>query len=155
MIYDINSEVNTIPDIIKNALYKIHSEKVKTVVLMKQIEKDLILKDSLILTVDNIIFAGEEKEHESIKEKLKEQEMNVVDLKGMLNPESIAENAVDLNVNLMKWRMCPFLDTEIIRKQKKRLHSEASLVFFLAKVPLAWLWYSPSPAVPRVIPRVQ
>ena len=28
-----------------------------------------------------------------------------VDLKQMFKPETITENAVDLNINLMKWRM--------------------------------------------------
>jgi ubiquitin-like modifier-activating enzyme ATG7 len=138
MIYDINAEVNTIPTIVKNALYKFHSDKVKNVVLMKQIEKDLIFKNSLTLTISNIVFSPEEKVGESIKSMLPEQEMNVVDLKGMLNPESIAENAVDLNVNLMKWRMCPFLDTDIIRKQKYLLVGAGTLGCHVSRCLLGW-----------------
>mgnify|MGYP007104126375 FL=1 len=57
-----------------------------------------------------------EKDNESAKNAVKNIESSKVDLKGMFNPETIAENAVDLNINLMKWRMCPGLDTDRDRK---------------------------------------
>ena len=138
LLYDCNSELNTIPDLIKNALYKVNSEKVNSVVLLKNIEKDLSFKNSLFLGLSNVLLNGIEKEKESIQLSVKDVEMNTVDLKGMFNPESIAENAVDLNINLMKWRMCPGLDTEIIRKQKYLLVGAGTLGCHVSRALLGW-----------------
>ena len=37
LLYDINSEVNTIPILIKNSLYKINSDKITTIILLKKL----------------------------------------------------------------------------------------------------------------------
>ena len=103
LLYDINSELNTIPDLIKNALYKFNSENITSIVLLKEADKDLSFKNSLFLTIKNVILTGIEKDNDAAKNAVKNIESSKVDLKGMFNPETIAENAVDLNINLMKW----------------------------------------------------
>jgi ubiquitin-like modifier-activating enzyme ATG7 len=56
----------------------------------------------------------------------------------MFNPETIAENAVDLNINLMKWRMCPYLNTDIIRNQKYLLIGAGTLGCHVSRALLGW-----------------
>lgn len=123
---------------IKNALYKFNSENITSIVLLKQAEKDLSFKNSLFLTIKNVILTGIEKDNDAAKNSVKNIETSKVDLKGMFNPETIAENAVDLNINLMKWRMCPGLDTDIIRKQKYLLVGAGTLGCHVSRALLGW-----------------
>lgn len=136
LLHDVNSEVNTIPILIKNALYKTNSDKITTIVLLKNTQEGL--KNNLLLTIQNVVINPFEKVTEHLKTALNEQETASVDLKGMFNPETIAENAVDLNINLMKWRMCPFLDTEIIRNQKYLLVGAGTLGCHVSRALLGW-----------------
>ena len=138
LLYDINSEINTIPILIKNALYKFNSDKITSVILLKNIEKDLTFKNSLFLTIQNVSILPIEKEIETIQLAIQELEINTVDLKSMFNPETIAENAVDLNINLMKWRMCPYLNTDIIRTQKYLLIGAGTLGCHVSRALLGW-----------------
>jgi len=138
LLYDVNSEINTIPILIKNALYKINSDKITSIVLLKEVQKDLSFKNSLLLTIENVSLVPFEKEKDSLKEAINKLEMNTVDLKGMFNPETIAENAVDLNINLMKWRMCPCLNTEIIRNKKYLLVGAGTLGCHVSRTLLGW-----------------
>lgn len=50
-----------------------------------------------------------------------------VTLKDQLDPKVIAEEAVDLNLKLMKWRMMPGLDLEVMKKTKCLLLGSGSL----------------------------
>ena len=138
LLYDINSEINTIPTLIKNALYKFGSDKITSIILLKNIEKDLTFKNSLFLTIQNVSIMPIEKEIETIQSSIHELEASTVDLKAMFNPETIAENAVDLNINLMKWRMCPYLNTEIIRTQKYLLVGAGTLGCHVSRALLGW-----------------
>ena len=138
LLYDINSEINTIPSFIKNALYKINSEKITSIVLLKEVEKDLAFKGSLLITIENLLLNGIEKENEAARFAIQELETTSVDLKSMFNPETIAENAVDLNINLMKWRMCPWLNIDIIRKQKYLLVGAGTLGCHVSRALLGW-----------------
>ena len=138
LLYDINTEINTIPSFIKNALYKINSEKITSIVLLKEVEKDLAFKGSLLITIENLLLNGIEKENEAARFAIQELETTSVDLKSMFNPETIAENAVDLNINLMKWRMCPWLNTDIIRKQKYLLVGAGTLGCHVSRALLGW-----------------
>ena len=138
LLYDINSEINTIPTLIKNALYKFGSDKITSIILLKSIEKDLTFKNSLFLTIQNVSIIPIEKEIETIQSSIHELEASTVDLKAMFNPETIAENAVDLNINLMKWRMCPYLNTEIIRTQKYLLVGAGTLGCHVSRALLGW-----------------
>ena len=138
LLYDINSEINTIPILIKNAIYKLNSNKITNVILLKKIENNLTFKDSLYLTLQNVSILPIEKELEAIQLLIKDVEINSVDLKSMFNPETIAENAVDLNINLMKWRMCPYLNTDIIRQQKYLLIGAGTLGCHVSRALLGW-----------------
>ena len=138
LLFDVNSEINTIPSLIKNAIYKFGSDKITSIILLKNIEKDLSFKNSLFLTIEKVTILPLEKEIETIQLSIKELEVNSVDLKSMFNPETIAENAVDLNINLMKWRMCPYLNTDIIRKQKYLLVGAGTLGCHVSRALLGW-----------------
>ena len=138
LLYDINSELNTIPILIKNALYNFGSDKITNVILLKNIENNLTFKNSLYLTLQNVSILAIEKELESIQLSIKDVEVNSVDLKSMFNPETIAENAVDLNINLMKWRMCPYLNTDIIRQHKYLLIGAGTLGCHVSRALLGW-----------------
>ena len=138
LLFDINSEINTIPSLIKNAIYKFGSDKITSIILLKNIENDLSFKNSLFLTIEKVTILPLEKEIETIQLSIKELEVNSVDLKSMFNPETIAENAVDLNINLMKWRMCPYLNTDIIRKQKYLLVGAGTLGCHVSRALLGW-----------------
>lgn len=64
--------------------------------------------------------------------KLKELDYNglketVIELKDQLDPKVISENAVDLNLKLMKWRMMPSLDLDILKESKCLLLGSGSL----------------------------
>ena len=137
-LFDINSEINTIPTLIKNAIYKFDSDKITSIILLKNIENDLSFKNSLLLTIEKVSILPLEKEIETIQLAIKDLEVNSVDLKSMFNPETIAENAVDLNINLMKWRMCPYLNTDIIRKQKYLLVGAGTLGCHVSRALLGW-----------------
>ena len=138
VLFDLNSEIHTIPVLTKNALYKFQNEKITSIVLLKNQDKDLTFKNSLFLTIANLSLTGIEKDNEATKSSINSIEANSVDLKSMFNPETIAENAVDLNINLMKWRMCPFLNTEIIRKQKYLLVGAGTLGCHVSRALLGW-----------------
>ena len=138
LLYDINSELNTIPILIKNAVYNFGSDKITNVILLKNIENNLTFKNSLYLTLQNVSILAIEKELESIQLSIKDVEVNSVDLKSMFNPETIAENAVDLNINLMKWRMCPYLNTDIIRQHKYLLIGAGTLGCHVSRALLGW-----------------
>ncbi len=45
----------------------------------------------------------------------------VVDMSGSMNTEKLAESAVSLNLKLMKWRIMPNIDLDVIKKQKAHL----------------------------------
>ena len=138
LLFDCNSDINTIPLLLKNALFKFNSQKIKSIILLKDIKKDLSFNNSLHLELSNVLLNGIEKEIESIKLSVNDVETNSVDLKGMFNPEAIAENAVDLNINLMKWRMCPWLNTEIIKNQKYLLVGAGTLGCHVSRALLGW-----------------
>lgn len=38
-----------------------------------------------------------------------------LDLKGIFDPKSLSQSAVGLNLKLMKWRMAPDLDLEVVK----------------------------------------
>lgn len=79
---------------------------------VSRISESIVLKDSVYLEVrlkknDNPLT-------------LKQVDFNqikgtVLSLKEQLDPKAIAEQAVDLNLKLMKWRMIPGLNLDILK----------------------------------------
>ena len=51
----------------------------------------------------------------------------VVDMSGSMNTEKLAESAVSLNLKLMKWRIMPNIDLDVIKKQKCLLLGSGTL----------------------------
>ena len=50
-----------------------------------------------------------------------------VDMSSTMNNEKLAESAVGLNLKLMKWRIAPDIDLDIIKKQKCLLLGSGTL----------------------------
>ena len=63
---------------------------------------------------------------------------NSHDLKGIFDPESLAQSAVGLNLKLMKWRMVPELDLEVTKDKKILLLGSGSLGCQIARNLLSW-----------------
>ncbi|XP_050078994.1 uncharacterized protein LOC126565827 [Anopheles maculipalpis] len=59
-------------------------------------------------------------------------------LNDSMSPESLAENAVDLNLKLMKWRLIPTLDLGAIKRTKCLLLGAGTLGCNVARSLLAW-----------------
>ncbi|WWD07978.1 E1-like protein-activating enzyme Gsa7p/Apg7p [Kwoniella europaea PYCC6329] len=62
----------------------------------------------------------------------------IADLGPMMNPIRLAEQAVDLNLKLMKWRIAPSLDLEIISHTKCLLLGAGTLGCYVARNLMAW-----------------
>jgi ubiquitin-like modifier-activating enzyme ATG7 len=133
LIKDYSSKTNTIPDLIKNSLFCTNNDKIETIILDKSEGKYLSLeiKEIKLINISETL--------PDLKNTItSELELFTTDLKQMFNPESIAENAVDLNINLMKWRMCPQLDTQIIKDKKYLLIGSGTLGCHVSRCLLGW-----------------
>lgn len=62
----------------------------------------------------------------------------LADLGSLINPQQLAEQAVDLNLRLMKWRVAPQLDLEIMKNQKVLLLGAGTLGSYVARALLGW-----------------
>lgn len=61
-----------------------------------------------------------------------------VDLAPLLSPTHLAQQATDLNLNLMKWRMIPNLDLESLKTTKVLLLGAGTLGCNVARILLGW-----------------
>ena len=59
-------------------------------------------------------------------------------MSGTMNTEKLAESAVSLNLKLMKWRIAPNIDLEIIKNKKCLLLGSGTLGCNVARTLLAW-----------------
>lgn len=62
----------------------------------------------------------------------------LADLTEYMDPAKLADNAVDLNLKLMKWRITPNLDLDRIRQTKCLLLGAGTLGSYVARNLLAW-----------------
>lgn len=62
----------------------------------------------------------------------------LADLGSLIDPLQLAEQAVELNLKLMKWRIAPDIDLEIIKKQKVLLLGAGTLGSYVARALLGW-----------------
>lgn len=69
---------------------------------------------------------------------LGEVKRQVMSLKEQLEPKTISENAVDLNLKLMKWRMIPSLDLDILKQSSCLLLGSGSLGCQVSRNLLSW-----------------
>jgi len=70
--------------------------------------------------IDTTIIGWERNEKNSLQPR-------VVDMSGSMNTEKLAESAVSLNLKLMKWRIMPNIDLDVIKKQKCLLLGSGTL----------------------------
>ena len=88
-----------------------------------------LLENSLILTIELIKI----NEHDTIGaigwEKNEKQQLapRVVDMSESMNNEKLAESAVSLNLKLMKWRIAPSINLDIIKQTKCLLLGSGTL----------------------------
>ncbi|KAF8317660.1 E1-like protein-activating [Clavulina sp. PMI_390] len=62
----------------------------------------------------------------------------LADLAPMMDPTHLAEQAVDLNLKLMRWRILPALDLERVAETKCLLLGAGTLGCFVARALMAW-----------------
>ncbi|KAK9462622.1 uncharacterized protein V1516DRAFT_684024 [Lipomyces oligophaga] len=62
----------------------------------------------------------------------------LADLSSLLNPQRLADQAVNLNLQLMKWRIAPTLDLEIVKNTSCLLLGAGTLGTYVARALLGW-----------------
>lgn len=62
----------------------------------------------------------------------------MADLGSLINPEQLADQAVDLNLKLMKWRVAPHIDLETIKNQKVLLLGAGTLGSYVSRALMGW-----------------
>lgn len=62
----------------------------------------------------------------------------LADLGSLINPNQLAEQAVDLNLKLMKWRIAPELDLDTIKEQKVLLLGAGTLGSYVSRALMGW-----------------
>ena len=132
LLNDLTTTQTSIPTLIKNSLYENQKETITEIIINKTQNK------YLTLSLENIKLIPIKDKITELKETTQKLEIITVDLKQMFNSETIAENAVDLNINLMKWRMCPNLNTQIIKEKKYLLIGSGTLGCHVSRCLLGW-----------------
>lgn len=69
---------------------------------------------------------------------LKKLGPKMADLGSLIDPKQLAEQAVDLNLRLMKWRVAPDLDLDIIKRQKVLLLGAGTLGSYVSRALMGW-----------------
>lgn len=62
----------------------------------------------------------------------------LADLGSLIDPQQLATQAVDLNLKLMKWRISPDIDLDIIKKQRVLLLGAGTLGSYVSRALLGW-----------------
>lgn len=91
---------------------------------VRQIEKSLILTIEKININDSnekIVTIGWERNEKN------QLHPRVVDMSNSMNTEKLAESAVNLNLKLMKWRIAPEINLDLIKNQKCLLLGSGTL----------------------------
>lgn len=61
-----------------------------------------------------------------------------VDLSSLIDPLKVAEQSVDLNLKLMKWRIVPDIDLDVIKNTKVLLLGAGTLGCYVSRALMAW-----------------
>lgn len=62
----------------------------------------------------------------------------LADLGSLINPNQLADQAVDLNLKLMKWRVAPELNLDIIKDQRVLLLGAGTLGSYVSRALMGW-----------------
>lgn len=62
----------------------------------------------------------------------------LADLGSLINPKELASQAVDLNLKLMKWRVAPELNLDVIKEQKVLLLGAGTLGSYVSRALMGW-----------------
>lgn len=62
----------------------------------------------------------------------------LADLGSLINPKELASQAVDLNLKLMKWRVAPELNLDVIKEQKVLLLGAGTLGSYVSRAIMSW-----------------
>ncbi|QLG73001.1 hypothetical protein HG535_0E00850 [Zygotorulaspora mrakii] len=61
-----------------------------------------------------------------------------IDLSSLIDPLKVADQSVDLNLKLMKWRIVPDIDLDIVKKAKVLLLGAGTLGCYVSRTLMAW-----------------
>lgn len=98
---------------------------------LSKLTETVTLKQSIIMTLVNTASETAEFKPYQFRE-------NSIELKKTMDPAHLAEQAVGLNLKLMKWRMAPDLNLEVCKGAKCLLLGSGSLGCQVARNLLSW-----------------
>lgn len=101
---------------------------------MYNLEKNYTFQNSEIVTL-NLSEVRRANFEQRISHKKKIVDL---DLKSFMDDQTLAKEAVDLNIKLMKWRLLPTLDIEKIQRKKCLLFGAGTLGCQLSRNLIAW-----------------
>jgi len=110
-------------------------KKLNVVLIREKLSKlsdNISFKQSIVMTLENTAPTAE------IEFKPTTFREVAIELKKQMDPASLAEQAVGLNLKLMKWRMVPELNLEICKSAKCLLLGSGSLGCQVARNLLSW-----------------
>lgn len=96
--------------------------------------------NSIIMNISNIekYSISEIINQKKMIELMQKEEYHVINLKSIFDEASIAKDSVDLNINLMKWRMAPQLNTKKIHDSSFLLFGAGTLGCHVARGLMGW-----------------
>lgn len=123
--------------LLKNYLYFVAAKGFKAITLF--VYRNNGLSYTLKLQLDPLFSALDEPKvtgwERSVQGKLGPK---LADLGSLINPNQLAEQAVDLNLKLMKWRVAPELDLDVVKNQKVLLLGAGTLGSYVSRVLMGW-----------------
>ncbi|RCK58801.1 Ubiquitin-like modifier-activating enzyme ATG7 [Candida viswanathii] len=119
---------------VKNYLYYLAHKGIKELGLVTYRNNGTSVKQHLVLESfsDPPKFTGWER---TSRGKLGPK---LADLGSLIDPLQLAEQAVELNLKLMKWRIAPDIDLDIIKEQKVLLLGAGTLGSYVARALMGW-----------------
>lgn len=122
---------------LKNYLYYLATKGLKEIVLL--VYRNDGKSHSYTLELDSL-FNPNETPKVTGWERTAQKKLGpkMADLGSLIDPKQLAEQAVDLNLRLMKWRVAPQLDLDIIKQQKVLLLGAGTLGSYVSRALMGW-----------------